>query len=686
LEQIETNYYSISLSEHKFEVDYIDFEDMMQLSSLREAHPDGYFIHSVDKIYIWGPVSIQGCHTVSISLEEDLFLVIKILSEVFLRQFYSDRSVFLVRRKMHVYEVTLVSEPLFNGQFNGMAMYKTYSIHFSPLQLESKTIIGLSVSASVSEEIIWSVEDFARHNIQYNDLKLNSESGKIFINSKSKYRLAHTFEYASQLKIEVDRFNYIQNEYKEIKDFIRTYFDRFIDVAALPNNLKITDIESVIFLPSNEDSSVGYSVLSTPESYFYNGKYPNFANSYNNRYKISYNKPFSYDEFENRKINISIIFLESEHKVVSKFFKSVQDELINMFKIKKDNFEYTTFPIEDIRLSLYQKKMAAISKSNPDLVVVIIDAMHEGLATSASPYFFCKSEFIKQGINTQEIQIQQVHKFIADKKQNSPNYTDHNLALNIYAKLGGMAWTIKPNEPRNELVIGIGATTDHDGQPILGLTSVFRGDGKYLFGKAVSVTNMNNYEKNLEEIIKAAIESCIADYTIDTDQTVYLVFHIFKKAGKDNEIKALRNVLRHFSKYSFEYTFVHIGEGHNLRFFTYENAYEKIKFDIKNGKAQNKRGVFIRLTDRSGFIGLKPTSSVFLKVDVHKQSSFIDLEYVANQVYQFAEISHTSYNKSGKPVTIKYPNLMAYFAEKLKDLNGFYLDEIEMPDNSLWFI
>jgi hypothetical protein len=674
------------MSEYQFDVDYVDFEDMVQLSSLREAHPDSYFLHSLDKVYIWGPVKIQGCKTVSISLEEDLFLIIKILSEVFIRQFYSDRSTFLIRKKMHLYEVTLVGEPLFNGQFSGMAMYKTYNIHFSPLQIKSKTSIGFSVSTSVSEEIIWSVEDFARHNVKYDDLKLNSETGKIFINSKSKYRLAHTFDYASQLKLEIDRFSYVQNEYKEIKEFVQRFFLKFVDGALLPKNLKVTGIESVIFLSNDADSGVGYNVLNTPESYFYNGKYPTFSNTYNNRYKINYNKPFSYDEFENRKINISIIYLESEHHAVSRFFKHVQDELINTFKIKKDNFKYTTFPIEDINLSSYQRKMAAISKSNPDLVVVIIDAIHESLVTSESPYFFCKSEFIKQGINTQEIQIQQVHKFITDKRNNSPNYTDHNLALNIYAKLGGMAWTIKPNEPRNELVIGIGATTDHDGQPILGLTSVFRGDGKYLFGKAVSVTNMSNYEKNLEEVIKVAIESCIADYTIDTDEVVYLVFHVFKKAGKDNEIKALKNVIRHFSKYSFEYTFVHIGDGHNLRFFTYDNAFDKIKFDIKNGKAQNKRGTFVKLTDRSGFIALKSSSSVFIKIDVHKQSSFVDLEYVANQVYQFAEISHTSYNKSGKPVTIKYPNLMAYFAEKLKDLNGFYLDEIEMPDNSLWFI
>lgn len=84
-----------------------------------------------------------------------------------------------------------------------------------------------------------------------------------------------------------------------------------------------------------------------------------------------------------------------------------------------------------------------------------------------SPYYFCKAEFIKRGINTQEVQIQQIKKFLANKDKGLSDYTDHNIALNIYAKLGGMAWTIKPNQPKNELIIGIGATTDRKGKPVL---------------------------------------------------------------------------------------------------------------------------------------------------------------------------------------------------------------------------
>jgi len=64
----------------------------------------------------------------------------------------------------------------------------------------------------------------------------------------------------------------------------------------------------------------------------------------------------------------------------------------------------------------------------------------------------------------------------------------------------------------------------------------------------------------------------------------------------------------------------------------------------------------------------------------------VDLEYIAEQVYQFAEMSHTSYNKQGTPITIKYPHLMAGFVEKFNEGKLMYLEEVAMPDQSLWFI
>ena len=199
----------------------------------------------------------------------------------------------------------------------------------------------------------------------------------------------------------------------------------------------------------------------------------------------------------------------------------------------------------------------------------------------------------------------------------TPNYTDHNIALNIYAKLGGMAWTIKPHFKKNELIIGIGATTDRNGQPILGLTSIFRGDGKYILGKVSSVTNMSDYEDKLEQVITTTIENSIEDGTLNTNEVFYLIFHIFKPAGKNNEIKALERVMSKFSNHSFEYAFIHIGRGHNYRFFIYEEEDQVPKFKLKGGLGQNEKGTFIQVSQRRGFLGLQPSSSTFYKIDIH---------------------------------------------------------------------
>jgi len=251
-----------------------------------------------------------------------------------------------------------------------------------------------------------------------------------------------------------------------------------------------------------------------------------------------------------------------------------------------------------------------------------------------------------------------------------------------------LGWTVRPKDTNDELVIGIGATTDKDGQPILGLMNIFNGNGKYIYGKVTSVTSMEDYQKMLERTLSSNIKEYISAGILDSSKIFRIIFHIFKPAGKNNEIKSLMNVIDKLSNYSFEYAFIHIGAGHNYRFFTYEGNLSNPKFILKGNSSINERGTSIKINKHLGFIGLSEKSSTFIKVQVDNRSSFksFDLDYLINQVYQFTELSHTSYNKSGKPVTIRYPSLMAHLTEQLKEINGFDLDVIDSPDNSLWFI
>lgn len=682
MQTLATNFFSIELSKNNLSLDYFDFESKENLIQLRVSNPDLFIINSKKKLLYWSKNATNSANTLKIDTNDDHNTVSNIFSESLLRQFKEDKKAFSVKQHFHTYRITLLNNDISNNNFEGLKLYQVISIHFTSLFIAGNIKKGFTISSSIKPYIIWKREDFINNNIPIDKIQFHENTGEAINNSTSIFSIANHFRYTTNLKKKLEALGAIQNEFSVINEFVKTFFENKLNDFVLPNNLRITNISNIhSALNTTTGSLINYNIKK-PENYFYRGKYYQAETSI--KRKIAFNKPFTYDEFENKQIVINIILPESVHADTLNFFNYVKKELIETFCIKESQIQAVGKKIDDFSLKSYQKTLNKIE--SVDLVLVVIDESHKLLNTNESPYYFCKSEFIKRGINTQEVQIQQIKKFLLDKKSGIVNYTDHNIALNIYAKLGGMAWTIKPNNTKNELVIGIGATIDKKGQPILGLTSVFRGDGKYLLGKVASVTSMENYQTFLEKSITEIISQNIANGVLDKKQDFLLIFHIFKPAGKDNEIKALKNIISKFVDYRFNYTFVHIGDGHNYCFFSYEHTSSQFVFKKKNDLGLNDRGTFVKIHNKQGFLGLNPTSSKFLKIDIHKDSTFVDLEYIATQIYEFAELSHTSYNKSGKPVTIKYANLMAYFAEKLKEIPGFYLEEIEMSDNSLWFI
>lgn len=668
---VNLNFFKFYFSKNKIELPYISFNDASELDTLRSTYPDSIFIRDKDKIFYIDNNDLTTQSKESVEINRNLFS--NIIAECFLRQFYRDKNKYSIKKEYHLFEVTLRDSDISNGKFKGIRLLKTFNLHFFPLLLGDEYASGFTISTSLKTEILLEKQDFLNNNIPFQGLYFY-ETGKVKKNNEAINRIANHFKYLHILKNEKDQYHSINNEWYEVNKFFEKYFNDSNRNHKLPDNLKINSISITSYNPSNPSSKV----LHKPKNFYYNSRVPNFENSFNNRKKVSYNKPFTYDQFENREIKINIIYPKQCETDVRNFFNDVKKELGFTFKINESNIKAIGKKIEDFSLKSYQKILSEIK--DVDLVFILVDQSHESLSPFESPYYFCKAEFLKRGISTQEFQLQHIQKYLSDKKVNQSNYTDHNIALNIYAKLGGVAWTVKPNEPKNELVIGIGATTDKLGNPILGLTSIFRGDGKYLLGKAFSVTGMDNYQENLEQITSDAMENFIKNGILETEKTIYLIFHIFKPAGKNNEIRTLQNILRKFSMFSFQYAFIHIGGKHNYRSFAFDT----------NGKLlpKNQRGTFIAVNSSLAFLNLKPKSSTPIKIEVHRESNFTDLDYIANQVYQFTEMSHTSYNLSGEPITIKYPQLMARFAEKFKEGNLLYSEnkEVSIPDNSLWFI
>lgn len=686
MDKIFFNFFEIITSKNEVNINYLLFEDQEQLNSLRENYPHTVFMKFGDRIYIWGEDESMSEGLVVINKNNDRNIFLAILREGLFYTFYRETEKYKLRRKLVTYDLTFLEKDISNGVFQGLRFNSKYSINFQPLFFNEKQHLGFTISYSVKEHAYWTKKEFEDKNINYDKLEFDEETQIVYGNIHTINSLAKYFSYSNKRKEKLDNLNSIQNEYREINNFVNNYFDKNKENAVLPDGLKIIQLNKNVINLDAPQQLFDSKILVEPKKFFYKGITPSHLH-YNPplKKKIAYNKPFSNDNFENRKINLTIIYPKSEYSAVRNFFKHVQDELIDTLKIQKNNFKYETIEIENFELNSYKKIISQVK--NSDLVIVIVSELHESLVPNMSPYYFCKLKFMEQGLNVQDIQIQQIEKYLKDKSDNFNNYNADNLALNIYAKLGGMAWTIKPHEPKNELVIGIGATTDKEGKPVLGLASIFRGDGKYLFGKMSSVTLMDNYRENLQALLTENIKKCINEGIIETDTPFHLIFHVFKSTGKDNEIKALNNVIKEFSNYQFNYSFVHIGFGHNYRCFMYNEDNSNIKFSTdKKGIAQNERGTLVKINNKLGLLCLSSISSSFCKIEIDKRSSITDLDYIAKQVYEFTELSHTSYKKSGKPVTIKYPNRMADFAQKFSEIDGFYLDELQMPDKSLWFI
>lgn len=677
---VKLNWFQLKLKNRTGEIQTIDYRGEENLASFREKFTSSTFLRYKDKVYIWNSINFRKSLPQKVSVDDDPYLLSKILSESFIGQFFQAED-FLIFYSIGGFKIIDFRYDLSEDDMPYIGAFRSYFVNFSPLRFNEETILGFSVSSGLQLKFTWNKDAFIANEVKLEGLR-ESKNGEIIADSTALYRVANLYNDSSKLKSFMDRLSDDRHSLASSKAFVQEFFKDKISSLKFPIDFEVEDISQVRFNSTTESVMPGYIALDKPKNYFYRNTIPKTGTeNYAMRSKIKYNKPVSYDYFVSRAIRLGVIYPESSHIKIATFMKAVQAELNEIYKIPKENLSYEAFPIPDSTLSSYQGVLQSII--DVDLVVVVIEESHQQLTVKDSPYFFCKSEFIKRGINSQQVQFEQVEKFLRDKQSGLTNYADHTFSLNIYAKLGGIAWTIKQSgELRNELVFGIGATVDRYGAPLIGITSVFQGDGKYLFGDISAVVGIAEYEKYLSSYISKSIGQCLEARTLDSSKPIYLVFHLFKKAGKYNEVKALQNAISEYPHLDFKYTYIYVGDGHNFQMYSTRID----SFLDENGYRNLDRGTLLKINDRLAFLALKKNSSRCCKIEIDSRSNVINLLYSSNQVYNFSDLSHSSFNKQSLPATIKYSRLMARLAVNLSELDGFYLSRISMPDNTPWFL
>lgn len=668
------NYFECNLTSQKAKIKYLDYSmysTKEKYDELRNSYKDYCFYRDNDnRIYYWSfnyqtiDDEFKGIPIeISISDKPGIFAKMIEMGVIF-NIFKPNKNVKVYKNKhSNTWEVVTLSD-LLDNKIPGLSVYRMINLNmFYSLNSNNNITLGICISPGVKNTFLWNKDEFEKNNIAHSDLSGNDRV--IYANKKSLIRFLSATGFSGYYEKILNLKTTKEEDYKTILkavDFINKCRTRIV----LPYGLALEPLK-IKNIPY-ENERLAYDKIRPPKLYLYN----EMLGGGRIEERLKKLKPCSYEVFQTKKIKIGIV-------CPREYEGSLESFILGIETVLKDNFhlpyiEYKFALTSDTKVNSYRDSIYSDNINNSDLVIVIVNEEHKLLFKGKdSPYYYCKAKLLGRGIPTQEVQIKNVRKF--------NNYILNNIALNIYAKLGGTPWLIEKEEKiKYELIVGIGSTINKFGKPILGIAQIFDSNGRYIVGDCVPLSSYDDYAEKLESYLTKSIQDILNNSSIDKNYEFRIIFNIFKSPSYKHEIKAITNTLRKFNDYSFKYCLAHIGYGHNFRLFN------------GGGSEPNERGIFIPINNYMALINFTTEGTIPLQVVIDKRSVinedilFSDLYYVSQQIFWFSFLSYKSMIPAKKPVTLTYPTIMAKITEQLKEVDGWDYEYLEKIGDKLWFI
>ncbi|MDN3584661.1 Piwi domain-containing protein [Mucilaginibacter flavus] len=641
---------------------YAAYATKEAFKKLNGDHADWTFYRIDDLIYLWPKnnqaVLPQGTATLPVVITEKPKLLAKIFEMALIDLIATNGSYnFFKNKHANVWEI-IAKKDLLKGAIPGLTVNRV--VHFSTtfFYKEDRLFFGFTLSAALKNAFTWSREEFAEAGIDAAGLRGNEE--KIYANLQSLKRFLDSSG-ASSTYDKVTTQENLNSKAFQVIDGFQQWLQKKRGSIVLPFGLNVNSI-SRNYLPFDNDV-VRSEIIGKPQRYFYSNRKNTEGLRFYDQMVKTY-QPYSLELYQNKAIKIGVICPAAYQGETEGFIKKIEMKLKEVFHFNALSFLFKTIPGTD--LDSYKERLYEDDLLKCDLIYVIVNEAQEKLHPNFSPYYVCKAKLIGNGIPTQDVQIETI-------RQNLNAFTMTNIALNTYAKLGGTAWTIeKEDRLKDELVIGIGSTISDNGQFVLGIAQVFHNDGRYMTGDCSPLSTFATYPANLENHLFKTLSPLIEE--MSKTGKFRLIFHLFKSASEEYEIKAIEKLKARLSEYDFEFALVHLGYGHNYRLY------------YNDGKSDINQGTYVQLSRHSAVLHFVPKSDLPLKIDLDKRSDFTSLFYIAKQVYWFSHLSHRSYMPSKRTVTIMYPSLMARMTEELKKVEGWDFDRLKAVSDKLWFI
>lgn len=289
-------------------------------------------------------------------------------------------------------------------------------------------------------------------------------------------------------------------------------------------------------------------------------------------------------------------------------------------------------------------------------------------------YYFLKYHFIKNKIPLQVVNYRKL------SERNSLKWSTSNVALAMFAKLGGIPWVVKPSN-NNCLILGIGSShrrNEETGEitKYFAYTVCLDSSGLY---KTLEVLADETSETNYLQTLTANLVKLLQDNRMGDYKTC--VLHLPFKI-KQKEISAISNAMNQINDIEFVAIKVNLdnkyfGYSFHNTFVPYESSFVKLSKSEYlvwfEGLLYGREVVDKRLSN--------PVHIQFLNIG--NQKSFDERKYLQD-VLNLSGANWRGFNAKSIPISIYYSQIIAKYTESFEKIDGY--EENSISNDTPWFL
>ncbi len=427
--------------------------------------------------------------------------------------------------------------------------------------------------------------------------------------------------------------------------------------------------------------------------------------------------PYSRDTFSKKSPRILVVCPDKASGTVSQFLgmlahgiTSIPDSryaggFAKLFHLHNPEFRTVAVPLlgatsADACMRYAETIEKALGEdSNYDAALVAILDEHSALEGSLNPYLHAKAILLASGVA-----VQQFRMATASGDAYGLQYVLQNVAVSLYAKMGGVPWTVDQGlAVDDEVVIGMGTaelltSRFTSKQRYVGITTVFRGDGNYLLGHLSKDCSYEEYPQLLEQNTSKILRELRERNGWRQGDTIRIVFHAHKPLKRveiANIVKRAANSAGDGLR--IEFAFLTVSNDHP--FMVIDPEYKGLAENRQNtvkGRMVPPRGRIVQLGRYTRLLCTKGPTLIKrpqtplptpLLISLHKDSTYRDLQYLSEQVLKFTNLSWRGTQPAEDPVTIYYSQLIAKDLSRLRTIDGWSPTSLNTRlKHSMWFL